>query len=182
MAGKVILQSLAVHNQRSAEGCVEDQRELYVFASPEMEELLADNRTDLVELLQQEGVAVRRGSAPDPAADPTAGSKEPTTVILASAAVVAAITPLIIKVVERLTRKTALVVEKVPVALLDGNGQVVHDSSGKPIYRWVDRARVLTEQEQSPEERSVTIQGPLGIAIGIKQSPKDTNPQPLGPR
>ena len=160
---------------------MEDQRELFVFASPEVAELLADNSTNLVELLQQEGVAVRRGSAPDPAADPSAGSKEPATVILASAAVVAAITPLIVKVVERLTRKTALVVEKVPVALLDGNGQVVRDPSGRPIYWWADRSRIAAEQEQSPEERSVTIQGPLGIAIGIKQSPKAATPLPPGP-
>ena len=160
---------------------MEDQHELFIFASPEVEELLADSRTNLVELLQQEGVVVQRGAAPDPAADRSAGTKEPTTVILASAAVVAAITPLLIKVVERLTRKTALVVEKVPVALLDRNGEVVRDSSGKPICRWMDRTRIVTEQDQSPEERSVTIQGPLGIAIGIKQTPKAITPLPPAP-
>lgn len=46
---------------------MQDQYELFVFASPEVEELLADNRTDLVQLLQHEGLEVCHAPRPDDA-------------------------------------------------------------------------------------------------------------------
>jgi hypothetical protein len=47
---------------------MEDSTEIFIFTSPEIEQLLSDYQTDLVELLRRQDIDVRYGVATDPAA------------------------------------------------------------------------------------------------------------------
>jgi hypothetical protein len=151
---------------------MEGQQEIFVFLSPEVQELLADNQVDLVDLLRQEGVTVQRGFAQDPTTSADAGHKEPVTIILASAALVVALTPLLTKLIEELSHEAVLVTEQVLVPVEDSQGNVVHDNAGKPVLHWVERPRIVESERQPREETAVDIKGPLGITIGYKSTPK----------
>lgn len=152
---------------------VEDQQQVFVYLSPDVQELFADNQTDLVELLQHEGVDVRRGFASDPTASVESGHKEPATIIIASAALVAALTPLLVRAIEALSHKTVVVTEQLAVPVEDSQGNVVRDTFDQPVLQWVDRTRILESSDKPRDETTVNIKGPLGISIEYKSSPKE---------
>jgi hypothetical protein len=152
---------------------VEDQQEAFVFLSPEMQELLADNQISLQELLRSQGVDAQLKLGQDPAASPVAGHKEPATIIIASAAVIAALTPLLVKAFETLAYKPVVVKEQIVVAVEDSQGNVVRDANGNPVLHWVDRTRVIETDTRPRDETSVDIKGPLGISVGYKSTPKE---------
>src|SRR5262249_2004840 len=116
---------------------MEERTRLFVFASPDVQELLTGYRIDLVELLAEEGVEVGQAFAENPATSLDPGLKEPATVILASAALVLALTPIISRALDRLTRKSVVVKEMILVPVEDSQGNVVQDSLGKPILQWI---------------------------------------------
>jgi hypothetical protein len=151
---------------------MEVQQEVFVFLSPEIQELLADNQVDLVDLLRQEGIDVQRGFAQDPTNSADAGHKEPVTVIIAAAALVVALTPLLTKLIEALSHEAVLVTEQVLVPVEDSQRKVVHDNAGQPVLHWIERSRIVESAEQPREETAVDIKGPLGITIGYKSAPK----------
>lgn len=148
------------------------EHEVFLFPSPEVQALLADNGTDLVELLKREGVEVRRGFATDPAASAASGHKDPATVIIASAALVAALTPILSQALAALTHKTLVVREEVIVPVEDSKGNVVRDANGQPLVHWVARD-VIRESSMQPDGYDISIKGPLGIAIEMKSSRKE---------
>jgi hypothetical protein len=150
---------------------MEGQQEVFVFLSPEIQELLADNQTDLVDLLRQEGVDVRSGFVQDPSSSSDAGHKEPVTVILASAALVLALTPLLTKLIEALSHEAVIVTEQVLVPVEDSQGQIVRDKEGQPVLHWVERNRVVESAARPSEETAVDIKG-YGISVGYKSTPK----------
>ena len=152
---------------------METQQQIFIFASPEIQELLADNETDLVELLNQEGIAVSQGYAQDPAQIGYSGNKEPVTIILASAALVVALTPTISKIITALSHKTVEVEEMVPVQVEDSQGNVVHDTAGNPFTQWVNRKQFKEIVKVPPEETSMTLKVPvIGFELTYKASPK----------
>ena len=149
---------------------MEDQRELVVYASPEVEELLADNDTDLVELLRSEGLEVIRGSTSEGIPGVALGLKEPVTIILASAAVIASLTPIISRTISALSHKRVITTERVLVPVEDSKGEVVRDANGNPQLHWVDRTRLL-ESTAAPHDRtSLKVESPVGLAINFEAS------------
>ncbi len=153
---------------------METQQQVFIFASPEIQELLADNETDLVELLNQEGIVASRGYAEDPTQSRDAAYKEPITVIiLASAALVVALTPTISKVIESLSHKAVEVEEMVIVPVEDSHGNVVRDATGQPILHWVKRKQLKETTQAPPEETSLSLKAPVvGFELSYKASPK----------
>jgi hypothetical protein len=149
---------------------MEQHETVYVFASREVQGLLADSETDLVELLNREGLPVRRGFARDPAHANDAGHKEPTSVILVSAALVAALTPTLAKIIAALSHKAVAVEEEVAVPLEDSTGRVVRGAAGEPVIHWVKRARIVESTEKPQEQSSWSIKG-LGLRIDFKTTP-----------
>jgi hypothetical protein len=145
-----------------------DRSEVYLFVDPEIERLLADNHTDLIALLQRQGVEVERSAAPS---TPTErGHKEPATIILASAALITALTPVIRKILSNLSRKDPVIVEElVPEPVEDSRGIPVRDAAGNPTIRWVSRNRII-EPATDKEAESYSISGPLGIRISYNRS------------
>jgi hypothetical protein len=155
---------------------MQDQTEIFIFASPEIQELLADNQLDLVELLKQEGIEVGKGFAKDPTASGDSTQKDPTGIILASAALILAITPLISKVLTALSRRSIVIRELVCVPVEDSNGNVVRDRSGEPLLQWVERSRLLEQSEQLQSATQISLKGPVGLEVSYSDSPKANLP------
>ncbi len=151
----------------------EDQEQIYVFLSPEIEALLADNGTNVAELLQSEGLPVQQAFATNPATDTAGGSKEPVTIILATAAVVVALTPVLIRLIERLTSKPIILKEKVLSPVEDSHGQVVHDANGEPVLAWQVKSTIIKAEKTPKEQTRTKIKGPLAIEIEYSSSPKE---------
>lgn len=148
----------------------DDERfEVSFFVDPEIERLLIENGTDVPSLLRREGFDVRQSSG-SLAAEST-GEREPVTVLLATAAVIVAMTPILREIIRTLSRRDVMVTERVPVALLDGRGEPIRDGDGRPMVEWVERKRRL-RSDVGPLSTSdeTSIKGPLGIEISYKSS------------
>ena len=155
---------------------MENPTQIFISVSPEIEELLLDNQVDLVELLQQEGMNVTQEFAKDPTADANSGYKDPTSVILASAALVLSITPFLSKIISALSHKRVLVKEKVFVPVEDSSGNVVRDSSGEAILHWVERSRFLESSDGMSSNTKISLKGPLRLEIIYEDSTVEALP------
>lgn len=153
---------------------MQNQVELFIFISPEVQELLVDNQIDLVELLKQEGLEVAKGFSKDPTASADSTQKDPTGIILATSALVLAITPLISKILTALSRRSIVTRELVCIPVEDSRGNIVRDSSGEPLLQWVERSRILDQSEQLQSASSILLKGPAGLEISYSDSPKAT--------
>ena len=152
---------------------METQQPIFVFASPEIQELLADNETDLVELLNQDGLPVTRGYAQDPTQGEDAAYKEPVSIILATTALIVALTPTISKVITALSHKAVEVEEMVLVPVEDSKGNVVHDKDGNPILHWMKRKQLKEIAKIPADETSLELKVPVvGFELSYKASPK----------
>ncbi|MBD1806316.1 hypothetical protein H6F98_12755 [Microcoleus sp. FACHB-SPT15] len=143
---------------------MEGQTELFVLASPEVEDILADNGINLEDLLKREGCAVKEHKGQDPA-KLGSGEKDVAIIILASAALVAALTPILSKAIQSLTYKDVVVYETVLVPVEDSAGNVVRDSSGEPKMQWIRRSKLL-ESTRDKGQQEIKIKA-LGFEIEI---------------
>ena len=155
---------------------MEDQTQIFLFLSPDIQELLIDNEIDLVELLQKEGIELNKSFGKDPTTDAKFGHKDAVTIILASAALVLAITPIISKVIAALSHKKVLVKELVCVPVEDTIGNVVKDSYGEPILQWVERTRLLESSEEMRSNIQISLKGPVGLEVTYGDSPTQALP------
>ncbi|HKP53389.1 MAG TPA: hypothetical protein VJ183_12170 [Chloroflexia bacterium] len=146
--------------------------DVFISSNPELDALLADNQTNLVELLEREGIRVRRKFAQDPAANAETGTKEPVSIIIASAALIAVLTPTIQKLISALTRKSVVVEEQVLIPVEDSRGNVIMDKDGQPILHWVTRTELIESKNKPQEETSTSISGPMKLEIKLKSSSK----------
>src|SRR4051812_35479008 len=107
---------------------MEEQERYFFFPAREVQELLANYHTDIIDVLQREGLNVSPGYVPDPAAPVDAPEREPVSVIiLASAALAGVLAPTINRVISELARKKVLVTEMMCVPVRDSNGDIVRD-------------------------------------------------------
>ena len=140
---------------------------IYVLTTPEVRALLADNETSLGELLRSEGVEVQEQAGANPVRAEGGSAKEPVTIILASAAVIATLTPIITRVLQRFSRKPVVAEEQTLLPVLDGSGAPVRDKDGQPLTYWAKRARVVTAPESLPGS-AINIKGPMGIELTLQ--------------
>jgi hypothetical protein len=143
---------------------------VYVLMSDEIQEVLAAAGVGVDGLLRHEGVDVETRHAADPTGVAGDRTKEPVTLILASAGLVAALTPVLTRVIQALSHRSVIVREKVLVPVEDARGDVVRASDGRPILYWTDRARHVDAGVPAPGNMSVAIEGPLGLKIEYEQS------------
>jgi hypothetical protein len=135
-----------------------DQTErVFLLPSAELLGVLAENGYDFWELVEK--------FAPDfsteEANDPTAiGERSPTRVILASAVLVAALTPAVKEAVHAATGRPAIVQEVHLEPMTTPDGRVVFGKGGEPVYRWS-----TTPKDLNPSP-PVHFEG-LGIKIDI---------------
>jgi hypothetical protein len=150
---------------------VDEQSSIYLFLAPELEALLADYNTDIPELLQHEGIVVARGFAANPVTDERSRQKDPALIILASAALIVSLTPILTRALEKLAARPVLVREQILVPVEDSKGNVLYNSQGEPMLRLEDRARYV--EANSPRDKvKANIQG-LGLSVNFDSSPKD---------
>jgi hypothetical protein len=144
-----------------------DRTPIRVTLDREVEQLLIENETDLVTLLQRSGEDVRKG----PGSSAGDGRKEPVTILLATAALVVSLTPILTRALGTLSRKRIVITEKVPVAVTDPEGNVVRDASGDPVTHLVDRHRMLESEPVADPRQKLEIKGPLELHISYESSP-----------
>jgi hypothetical protein len=147
---------------------MDEQQRVFLIPSPEVQELLADNELSLVDVLQRDGLAIEHTAAPHPTVGADAGHKEPVTVIFASAALIAALTPTISKIIGALSHKRVVVeaVDLVPVE--DSRGNVVRDAFGDPILVPKARTEIVESSRAALETTTVGLKGPMQISISLK--------------
>ena len=148
---------------------MESKEELFVFTSPDVEAIFTENGTSLADLLKRKGYDVEQGFGKDPTkASSRDSTREIATTILASAALAAALTPIVLKVLQSLTHKDVVVHEVVLVPVEDSAGNVIKDASGEPVMRWVKRSKIL-ESTRDKNQQEIKIKA-LGFEIEIKNS------------
>lgn len=116
---------------------------------------------DLEALLQANGLTFQQvlasAKATDltPVSDPgvVEGTREIATIMMASAALIAAATPLIVNSFKAMTQRPVVVKEMELVPLLDGNGHAVTGATGEPVVTWREK-HVLLEPKQETSPRA----------------------------
>lgn len=131
---------------------------LFTFAAPEIAEFLHNNNVDLVELLIREGVDVRQGQESDPAQP---GTKDAAMVILASAAVIGALQPVLKRLLEGLLYRPIRVTEVIPMEVSSNEG----DGTASKIV-WVDRTSII--ENLPPQEKSKLSVSLLGFKFDFE--------------
>jgi hypothetical protein len=142
--------------------------QVFIFADSEIQALLSGYETSLAELLVREGVQVSDGVAPNPAQVAGSREKEPVSILIGTAAVILALTPVISKAISALANRPVVVTEWVCVPVEDSSGRVLRDANGDPVCTWVERARLLEPSRQGTGQEKVAISGPLGVKISYE--------------
>jgi hypothetical protein len=133
-----------------------------LFLSPEVNRFFSENGFDAQELIQKtnQPVTVHLGENP---AFGTSGKKEPVTILLASAAVIAATTPLLRDLIHELSGREAVVRERRLVPVEDSAGNVIRESNGEARLHWVDGVKGAKPEQKS---QPVKVKG-YGIEISF---------------
>ena len=128
---------------------------------------------DLEAVLQANGLTIHQvltsvdATDLDTVSDPGAlsGTRDAVLIMMASAALIAAATPLIVNAFKAMTQRPVVVKELELVPMLDGNGQPVKGTSGEPVLGWRERY-VLLEPKQQPSPTASVIGYGLEIKLG----------------
>lgn len=123
-----------------------EQERVFLFLSPDINRFLTDNDIRPADLISRTGQPIVVDVAGDPATA-AAGQKDPTTVLIASAAVLAAATPLLLALIRNLTGRDPVVRERRLVPVLDATGGIVRDSKNEPILHWVDEVKQVIKDD-----------------------------------
>jgi hypothetical protein len=151
---------------------MKDSVEIFIFTSPEIEQLLTDYQTDLVELLKRQDIDVQYGVASDPTAT-SFQEKSAPKVIIASAALALSLTPIVSQAIQSISPKGIVVHEMIFVPVEDSQGNVVRDASGKPVLQWVKRDRLQEFDQQIDTTSQVSLKG-FGLEVTYSNSPTET--------
>jgi hypothetical protein len=143
---------------------------VYVYLSRNVETTLAEHEISLRELLVREGLSFEAPVSADPATGDGSRAKEPVTVLLASAAVIASLTPVVTRAIQALSHRAVVVETDVLAPVENGAGEVVRNASGEPVLYWTRRASVLGSAPQTPDAAAVSVEGPLGLRISYRES------------
>ena len=137
---------------------------LYTFAAADIAEFLHNNNVNLVDLLAREGFDVREGASSDLS---EAGAKDATLVILASAAVIATMQPVLKRLLEGLLYKPIRVTEMTPVEIseVDAHGE---GETPKKIV-WVERTSIYNNLP--PKEKTRLVVGLAGFKFEYDTDP-----------
>jgi pyruvate/2-oxoglutarate dehydrogenase complex dihydrolipoamide acyltransferase (E2) component len=161
---------------RKGLSAMSEERQAFIFLSPEVKKILDENGIDLVEELNRSGHDVKRTFAPDPAAADRDRSKAAELVILTSAMAFGAVTFGITKIIDALGRnKKILVKEHRCVPVVDNSGAPVLTKEGQPILHWVEVARLVETANamQPAESMKIKAGGERGFSFEIVSGKQD---------
>jgi hypothetical protein len=147
----------------------DDAVHIFVKSSREVAELMADSEVSWSEVLRLANLNVQETKLADPVPSLDSRTKEPVTVLLASAGIVMALAPALSRVLHEIFRRPVKVTERVLLPVEDSSGSVVRDNHGNPTFQWVDRTRLLTP-EQSSAKSSASLKGPFQLELKIEEA------------
>jgi hypothetical protein len=143
-----------------------EKEPIYISLSPEVEGFLAENGIDLAEELTKQGLEIEARPGQLPGTVAGGETREVVLVILASAALVGAVSMGISKIIRALSDRGTLVSEGEYVPVTSPSGDVVKDEKGKPILQYRERHRYVQPGERSPGSSTVSASaGPQGIKV-----------------
>lgn len=137
-----------------------------MLTSPDQSAFLVVDR-DIEAILQANGLTMPQVLASagvvglEPVRDPGAlqGTREVVMIMMASAAIIAAATPLIVNTFKTMTQRPVVVKELELTALLDGNGQAVKGANGEPVLSWREKSVLLEPKQQNAPAAEVKAYG-----------------------
>jgi hypothetical protein len=138
----------------------------YIILSADVQRLLSENNVGLNDILAQAALGPNEVREVFDPATPELGAKEVVTIILASAAAVAVLTPLLTKVVRLYTHRPIVVEDTELVPTYDKQGKPLIHPSGDPVLHWQRKKRLL-EPQQNNQQSKATIKG-FGIEIKVE--------------
>jgi hypothetical protein len=144
---------------------------LYISFDPEIEALLADNFIDLEGALRQAGHDVTLEHTSRPGGRAASAGKEPATILVATAAVILAATPVIREIIQSVSRRPVVLKQRRLIPVEDSKGNVVLGTDGQVVLQWVEAADVKALPTTSTDEQNVDVKGPLGIHISYASKP-----------
>ena len=136
-----------------------DLTQAYLILTPDLERVFADADVDLNDLIRRAAPDVRIEMGENPAAK-VAGQKEVVTILIASAAVIGALTPVLKELIRAATNRPVVATELTPVPLLDREGKPILRPNGEPAVEWARTMRDLNPA------LGLSIKG-LGIEFSI---------------
>jgi hypothetical protein len=139
-----------------------DEEQVFLFLAPDVRKFFTDNDISFTDVLRRAGVTSPLRHGQDPT-ETGRGTKEPATILLASAAVIVAATPILRQLIHNLTGRNVVVSERRLVPVEDTKGNVVCDSQGTPVLHWVELPKGLLSEAPS---QITKIKG-FGIEISL---------------
>jgi hypothetical protein len=150
-----------------------DHDRMYIEFDPQIEALLADNHIDIASVLRGAGLDIRLDRTAQPVNAVSSSTKDPATVLIASAAVLLAATPILREIIQSIARRPIVVKQRKLVPVEDSKGQVMVGKNNQPILHWVDVTEVSTQTNPSSDQQTVNVKGPLGIQISYESKPSN---------
>lgn len=145
-----------------------EESQIYVLTTAEIRELLADNETSLGELLREEGVEVKEQIGENPLREQGSRTKDPVSILVATAGVIASLTPIVSRVLERFSRKPIVVKVQRLLPVLDGAGAPVKDNDGNAITYWAEVSEILKEEKAKIPGSSFDVTGPFSLKLSYQ--------------
>lgn len=141
----------------------DEKTPIFISLSDEVEEVINENRIDLISELNREGLDVERTNMPHRATG-DAGTKDPVLIILASSVAVGAVSMGIAKIIQALGNRPVVTKNRKLVPLTDGSGRVLRDENGKIIKYWAEESSLLEPQKAQGKDRlSASFGGEQGL-------------------
>lgn len=146
--------------------------QLYISFDPEIEALIADNFIDLGAALRQAGHDVKIEHTSLPGGRGASTTKEPATVLIATAAVILAATPVIHQIIQSVSRRPIVLKQRRLIPVEDSKGNVILGTDGQPVLQWVEVTDVKASSTTPADQQTVAVEGPLGIRISYESKPQ----------
>lgn len=143
---------------------------IYLDLSDDVQQLLSDNRISIEDILRRENIAADISYAVMPfETEAGARSKDVVTVILASSAAALLISYAISKVLSEIAGMPHYVKISVPEEVRDANNNVLLDQDGKPIFKLVEKYKILEPRASVHQDETSLKFGPVVISVGSKR-------------
>jgi hypothetical protein len=145
---------------------IESNDGIFFVLNADVQRLFEENSISIGDILAQAQLKPADAREISNPAPPPEGAREVVTVILASAAAVAVLTPLITRVIRLYTHRPVLVEDTELVPVLDGNGKPLLQANGEPVLVW-QRKKRLVEPQQPPEPAAKAAVVAPGFEISL---------------
>ena len=136
---------------------------VYLTLDTEILRRLNENNQS-IELLLERAKVSGLTKVGDPAS--REGARDAGVILMASAVVIAAATPLIRDALSKVINRPILTEEQILEPALDGSGMPIYDNRGRPVMKWTKKSSVDRPLPMRDDDQPVSAQG-FGIKLSI---------------